>query len=102
MSFTLAGRNVIVTGSARGMGAQFALDLGKSRGHMFFLLSIPDYNQTANDLCFFYGLELYVTFIGPPSLVLMKKILAINPSARVGELKADLLSMGSYFSQRKC
>jgi NAD(P)-dependent dehydrogenase (short-subunit alcohol dehydrogenase family) len=37
MSFTLAGRNVIVTGSARGMGAQFALDLGRAGANVLLV-----------------------------------------------------------------
>jgi 3-oxoacyl-[acyl-carrier protein] reductase len=36
-TFNLKGRNAIVTGSARGMGAQFALDLAKAGANVLLV-----------------------------------------------------------------
>ena len=38
-TFNLTGRNTVITGGARGMGAQFALDLAKA-GANVLLVSI--------------------------------------------------------------
>ena len=37
MTSTLAGRNAIVTGSSRGIGAQIALDLGKAGANVLLV-----------------------------------------------------------------
>ena len=39
-TYDLTGRNAIVTGSARGMGAQFALDLGKSGANVLLVRAL--------------------------------------------------------------
>ena len=64
MSFTLAGRNAVVTGSARGMGAQFALDLSKA-GANVLLVEYSAFIQI-NAECL-RCVELYIAFFGPQS-----------------------------------
>jgi len=68
-TFNFTGRNAIVTGSARGLGAQFALDLGKA------------------------GANVLLTYTSPSSIskaeTVMNEIRKINPNAIVGAVQAD-------------
>jgi len=70
MTSSLAGRNAIVTGSSRGIGAQIALDLAKA------------------------GANVLLNYKSPSSATkveaVMKEIRSINPSVRVGILHANV------------
>jgi len=70
MTSSLAGRNAIVTGSSRGIGAQIALDLAKAGANVLLNHKSPSSASKAE--------------------AVMKEIRSINPSVRVGILHASV------------
>ena|ERR1700729_1707277 len=100
MTYNLAGRNAIVTGSARGLGAQFALDLAKA-GANVLLVSIPYMMLSSLALESTNNLQNYTS----PSSVhkaeaVMNEIRKVNPNGIVGAVQADVLSKQVLFRRR--
>jgi len=69
-TFNLAGRNAIVTGSARGLGAQFALDLAKAGANVLLNYRSPSSASKAE--------------------AVMNEIRKVNPNGIVGAVQADV------------
>jgi 3-oxoacyl-[acyl-carrier protein] reductase len=84
----LTGRNAIVTGASRGLGAQIALDLAKAGANVlivsfvFCLCEIP------------YSLPAPQNYTSASSTskaeVVVEQIRTINPAAKVGTFQADV------------
>jgi 3-oxoacyl-[acyl-carrier protein] reductase len=92
MTSSLAGRNAIVTGSSRGIGAQIALDLAKAGANV--LLVSNRSTSLAPNLCVFANLQNYKSPSSASKVeAVMKEIRSINPSVRVGILHASVLSI---------
>jgi len=71
--FPLAGRNAIVTGASRGLGAQIALDLAKAGANVLI-----NYTSATSTL---------------KAEAIVKEIKSINPAAKVGTYQADVGSV---------
>jgi len=69
-SLPLAGRNAIVTGGSRGLGAQIALDLARAGANVLINYTSPSSTQKAE--------------------AIVNEIRAINPAAKVGAYQADV------------
>jgi 3-oxoacyl-[acyl-carrier protein] reductase len=91
MTSSLAGRNAIVTGSSRGIGAQIALDLAKAGANVLLV------SNRSTLLAATHAFSQIQNHKSPSSAskaeAVMKEIRSINPSVRVGILHASVLSI---------